>query len=188
VFDSDQAVHRLYAAGGRAVPPVLAAFPGTGSAGEGIDRARLAAAVLDDATALARLERIVHELVRAEQTSFLARQCRDRRKLVVLDVPLLFETGADRRVDRVAVVSAPADLQRQRALRRPGMSEAKLQAILDKQMANAEKRRRADFVIPGGHDRGACEAAVRAIVLAVRDLRPEAWPRAWWSGIEKGRA
>ncbi|MDX6750499.1 dephospho-CoA kinase [Geminicoccaceae bacterium 1502E] len=179
VFDADAAVHGLFAPGGAAVAPVLAAFAGCGSPEGGIDRRALGARVLGDAAALRRLETIVHPLVRAGERQFLERQCRDRRPLVVLDIPLLLETGGQRRVDRVAVVSAHPALQRQRALRRPGMSEARLSAILDKQLPDAQKRRRADFVIPAGFDRGASAAAVEAILVRMHGLEPRAWPRLW---------
>ncbi|MDF1585156.1 dephospho-CoA kinase [Marinimicrococcus flavescens] len=179
VFDADAAVHGLFAPGGAAVAPVLAAFPGCGSSEGGVDRRALGARVLGDAAALRRLEAIVHPLVRAGERHFLERQCRDRRPLVVLDIPLLLETGGQRRVDRVAVVSAHPALQRQRALRRPGMSEARLSAILDKQLPDAQKRRRADFVIPAGFDRGASAAAVEGILVRMRGLKPRAWPLLW---------
>lgn len=151
VHDSDEAVHRLYA--GKAAPLVEAAFPGTIVDGA-VDRTLLAGQVLGNAAALKKLEAIVHPLVRADADAFLARHRAAKAPLVVLDIPLLFETGGRGRVDKVAVVSAPADIQRQRVLARPGMSEAKLAAILAKQTPDAEKRRQADFVIDtsGGFD------------------------------------
>lgn len=179
VFDADAAVHDLLGPRGGAVAPVLAAFGGCGSPGTGIDRRALGARVLGDAGALRRLEAIVHPLVRRAEKRFLERQCRDRRPLVVLDVPLLFETGGHRRLDRVAVVSAHPALQRQRALRRPGMTEDRLQAILDKQLPDPQKRRRADFVIPSGFDRGASARAVAGIVRRMHRLEPRAWPALW---------
>lgn len=151
VHDSDEAVHRLYA--GKAAPLVEAAFPGTVVDGK-VDRALLAGQVLGDAAALKKLEAIVHPLVRADADAFLARNRAAKAPLVVLDIPLLFETGGQARVDKVVVVSAPADMQRERVLARPGMSEAKLAAILAKQTPDAEKRKQADFVIDtsGGFD------------------------------------
>ena len=144
VHDADAAVHRLYA--GEAVPPIAAAFPGVTTAA-GVDRDELAKRVVGDPVALARLEAIVHPMVRMEEARFLADAERDGAAVAVLDIPLLFETGAQRRVDAVVVVTAPPDIQRARALRRPGMTEEKYQALLAKQMPDAEKRRRADFVV-----------------------------------------
>jgi dephospho-CoA kinase len=137
-------VHRLYA--GEAVPPIAAAFPGVTTAA-GVDRDELAKRVVGDPVALARLEAIVHPMVRMEEARFLADAERDGAAVAVLDIPLLFETGAQRRVDAVVVVTAPPDIQRARTLRRPGMTEEKYQALLAKQMPDAEKRRRADFVV-----------------------------------------
>lgn len=151
VHDSDEAVHRLYA--GKAAPLVEAAFPGTVVDGA-VDRTLLAGQVLGNAVALKKLEAIVHPLVRADADAFVARHRAAKAPLVVLDIPLLFETGGRARVDKVAVVSAPADIQRQRVLARPGMSAAKLAAILAKQTPDVEKRQQADFVIDtsGGFD------------------------------------
>ena len=151
VHDSDEAVHRLYA--GKAALLVEAAFPGTVVDGA-VDRTLLAGQVLGNAVALKKLEAIVHPLVRADADAFVARHRAAKAPLVVLDIPLLFETGGRARVDKVAVVSAPADIQRQRVLARPGMSEAKLAAILAKQTPDVEKRQQADFVIDtsGGFD------------------------------------
>jgi dephospho-CoA kinase len=161
VHDSDEAVHRLYA--GKAALLVEAAFPGTVVDGA-VDRTLLAGQVLGNAVALKKLEAIVHPLVRADADAFVARHRAAKAPLVVLDIPLLFETGGRARVDKVAVVSAPADIQRQRVLARPGMSETKLAAILAKQTPDAEKRRQADFVIDtsGGFD--ATRTAVGKIV------------------------
>ncbi len=144
VHDSDAVVHALYE--GEAVTLVERAFPGSSANGK-VDRSRLAAMVLNDAPALARLEAIVHPLVFASRERFLA-QARDRgMPVVLLDVPLLFETGADCHCDAIVVVSAPLEVQRQRAFERPGMTEDKFAAILRKQMPDAEKRRRADFIL-----------------------------------------
>jgi dephospho-CoA kinase len=144
VHDADAAVHRLYV--GAAVPLVEAAFPGVSTAA-GIDRGELAKRVVGDPLALARLEAIVHPLVRVEEVRFLADAERAGAAVAVLDIPLLFETGADSRVDAVVVVTAPPDIQRARTLDRPGMTEERYRALLAKQMPDAEKRRRADFLV-----------------------------------------
>jgi dephospho-CoA kinase len=149
VHDADAAVHRLMEKGGAAVDAVEAAFPGVTQDGA-VDRRALGAQVLGDDAAMKRLERILHPLVRAEALAFLAKQARLRRPLVVLDIPLLFETGGDQLCDAVIVVSAPPFVQRLRVLRRPGMTEAKMQSIMARQMPDAEKRRRADFVVQTG--------------------------------------
>jgi dephospho-CoA kinase len=164
VHDSDEAVHRLYA--GKAAPLVEAAFPGTTVSGV-VDRTKLGARVLGDTAALKTLETIVHPLVRADAEAFLARHRAAGAPLVVLDIPLLFETGGRNRVDKVVVVTAPADIQRTRVLARPGMSEEKLAAILAKQVPDAEKRRQADFIIDTGEGMDAARAAVGAIIAKV---------------------
>jgi dephospho-CoA kinase len=161
VHDSDETVHRLYA--GKAAPLVEAAFPGTTGAG-GVDRAKLGARVLGDAAALKRLEAIIHPLVRADADAFLARNRAAGVPLAVLDIPLLFETGGRDRVDKVVVVTAPAEVQRQRVLARPGMSEEKLASILASQVPDAQKRRQADFVIDTSQGLDAARAAVAAII------------------------
>ncbi|MER9423266.1 dephospho-CoA kinase [Mesorhizobium sp. M0317] len=161
VHDSDATVHRLYA--GKAAPLVEAAFPGTVIAGS-VDRTELARRVLGNAAALKTLEAIVHPLVRADADAFLARHRAAGAPLVVLDIPLLFETGGRNRVDKVVVVTAPADIQRARVLARPDISEEKLSAILAKQVPDAEKRRQADFVIDTGEGMDAARTAVGAII------------------------
>lgn len=167
VHDSDAAVHALYE--GEAVPLIERAFPGSTANGK-VDRVKLAAMVLNDDAALARLEAIVHPLVFASREKFLA-EARDRgAPLVVLDVPLLFETGADCRCDAVAVVSAPAEVQRQRALQRPGMTEDKFVAVLRKQMPDAEKRRRADFIIDSSQGFEHTRAQIRDILQQVTKI------------------
>jgi dephospho-CoA kinase len=169
VFDADAAVHALQAKGGRAVRPIGAAFPGTVTGGA-VDREALRRAVLGDPAALKRLEAIVHPLVRAEQRRFLARWRGRGARLVVLDIPLLFETRRPaREFDAVIVVSAPAAVQRARVLARPGMTESRLDAILARQMPDAEKRRRANHVIRTGLSRRHAEAAVRRLVGSARD-------------------
>jgi dephospho-CoA kinase len=167
VHDADAAVHALYE--GEAVPAIEAAFPGT-TAGGKVDRAKLAAAVVDDPAALRRLEAIVHPLVRAAETRFLAQAQTRGAKIAVLDIPLLFETAGDERVDAVVVVSAPAETQRQRVLERPGMTPAKLEALLARQMADSEKRARADFVVDTSRGFDAACAQVREILRAVATM------------------
>ena len=161
VHDSDEAVHRLYA--GRAAPLIEAAFPGVVVDGA-VDRARLAARVLGDAAALKKVEAIVHPLVRADADAFVARHRAAGAPLVVLDIPLLFETGGRGRVDKVAVVSAPAEMQRERVLARPGMTPEKFEAILARQVPDAEKRRQADYVIDTSRGFDAARAEVGRIV------------------------
>jgi dephospho-CoA kinase len=167
VFDADAAVHRLLGQGGAGVGPVGEAFPDC--AGErSIDRRKLGRRVFGDPAALRQLEAILHPLVRAEQEGFLAR-CRTRgERVAVLDIPLLYETGAEHRLDAVAVVSAPALLQSQRVRRRPGMTPARLAAIRARQLPDREKRRRADFVIPTGLDRRRAVEAIAAIIDRLR--------------------
>ncbi|MBZ9920422.1 MULTISPECIES: dephospho-CoA kinase [unclassified Mesorhizobium] len=165
VHDSDETVHRLYA--GKAAPLVEAAFPGTTGAG-GVDRAKLGARVLGDAAALKRLEAIIHPMVRADADAFLARNRAAGAPLAVLDIPLLFETGGRDRVDKVVVVTAPAEVQRQRVLARPGMSEEKLASILASQVPDAQKRRQADFVIDTSRGLDAARAEVKAIIADLR--------------------
>jgi dephospho-CoA kinase len=164
VFDADAAVHRLQGRGGRAVAAVGAAFPGCVADG-GVDREALRQAVLGDPSALRRLEAIIWPFVRAEERRFLARAQRAGTRLAVLDVPLLFETGGERRVDQVVVVSAPAAVQRARV--------ARLAAILGRQLPDAEKRRRADHVVRTGLSRHFAQAAMRRIVAR---LCRSAWP------------
>lgn len=173
VHDADAAVHRLYE--GDAVAPVEAAFPGVTVDGR-IDRPRLAARVLNDPAALKALEAIVHPLVRREEEAFLAAARAAGAPVAVLDIPLLFETGGDARVDHVVVVSAPADLQRARVLRRPGMTPEKFSAILAKQLPDAEKRRRADFIVDSSGGFDSARAQVRAILAALPTRAPRSRP------------
>lgn len=171
VHDADAAVHRLLGQGGAAVAPVEAAFPGVTRDGA-IDRQALGRRVFGDPVALARLEAIIHPLVQRETRRFLARARRDRRRLVVLDIPLLFETGGERRCDAVMVVTAPRAVQRARVLKRAGMTAERLAGIEARQMPDAEKRRRADFIIPTGLDRRrALNALRRAVRLAKHPTR-----------------
>jgi dephospho-CoA kinase len=167
VFDADETVHRLYA--GDAAAPIEAAFPGT-TGEQGVDREKLALAVLGNAAALARLEAIVHPLVRQEEQRFLAAARYTGARVAVLDIPLLFETGGDGRVDAVVVVSAPPEVQRARAFERPGMTEEKFRALLAKQMPDEEKRRRADFVVDSSQGYDFARAQVHAILRKAETL------------------
>ena len=169
VHDSDEAVHRLYA--GVAAPLIEARFPGTVVDGV-VDRERLSKAVLGNKQALRDLEGIVHPLVRADADAFLARHRAAGAPLVVLDIPLLFETGGRDRVDRVVVVTAPADVQRERVLARPGMGEEKLAAILARQVPDADKRDKADHVIDTGRGIEVARAAVKALIAALSGKNP----------------
>ncbi len=171
VHDSDEAVHRLYR--GKAAPLVEAAFPGTTVDGV-VDRAKLSACVLGDPEALKRLEAIVHPLVRADATAFLKGHHAAGAPLAVVDIPLLYETDGRDRVDLVAVVTAPADMQRERVLSRPGMTEEKFRAILAKQVPDAEKRRMADFVIDTGNGLEPTRKAVADIIEKLTGKRPTA--------------
>lgn len=165
-FNSDGAVHALYAPGGAAVGPVEAIFPGVTRDG-GIDRELLSARVVGNEPAIKQLEQIVHPLVRQMQAEFLQSNRDAGTKVVVLDIPLLFEGAGAKLVDKVAVVSAPADVQRARVLARPGMTEAKFEAILARQVPDAEKRARADFVIDTGGSLEATRSQVRAVLDAL---------------------
>jgi len=169
VHDADAAVHELYE--GEAVKAIEAAFPGT-TAGGKVDRDKLGQRVLGDAAAMKKLEQIVHPLVRQAEQRFLAEAERSGAAVAVLDIPLLFETGAQTRCDAVAVVSAPAELQRARAFERPGMTEAKFQAILAKQIPDADKRARADFVVDTGQGFEHARAQVRDILKQVATMGP----------------
>lgn len=162
-YNADDAVHVLYGRGGKAVSPVAAAFPGVEHEGA-IDRDRLSAHVVNNPAALKRLEAIVHPLVAEAQRSFLAEAKAKGATIVLLDIPLLFETGGQGRVHKVIVVSAPEDIQRERVLKRPGMTPAKLEAILARQVPDAEKRAKADFVIDTSQGLAQAEASVHAIL------------------------
>lgn len=166
VFDADATVHQLLGAGGPLLAAIEEAFPGTTGAA-GVDRLALGSAVFGDAAALSRLEAIVHPAVAAERRAFLATHA--DHPLVVLDIPLLFETGGTASCDAVAVVSAPAGVQRARVLARPGMTVEKFDAILAKQLPDAQKRSRADHVIDTGTSMAETAAQVAALVACVRD-------------------
>jgi dephospho-CoA kinase len=187
LFDADRTVHRLLAPNGSAVTAVAAAFPGVKKECGGIDRALLGRAVFANPGALARLEQIIHPMVAAEERRFLALAHARRASIVVLDVPLLFETGGECRCDFVIVVSAPSFVQRQRVLRRPGMNETRLAASLRRQMGDSEKRRRADFVVATGLDRNRSLRQLRAIVRLLRS-KPAQYPRnRKWSSQRRRR-
>jgi dephospho-CoA kinase len=166
VHDSDAVVHALYE--GEAVPAIERAFPGSTANGK-VDRRKLAAMVLNDRAALGRLEAIVHPLVSASRDRFLAEQ--RGVPVVLFDVPLLFETGLDRGCDAVVVVSAPHEVQRRRAFERPGMTDEKFAALVAKQMPDAEKRRRADFVVDSSGDFEHTRAQVHDILRRVAKMK-----------------
>jgi dephospho-CoA kinase len=167
VHDADAVVHRLYE--GEAAAAIEAAFPGTTADGK-VDREELAARVLGERVALKRLEAIVHPLVQQAEQRLLAEAEARGEKVAVLDIPLLFETGGEERVDAVVVVYAPPEVQRSRALERPGMTVDKLDAILAKQMPDEEKRRRADFVVDTSRGFEAARAEVRAILKTIATM------------------
>lgn len=166
VFDADAAVRRMQGPGGSLLPAIEQAFPGT-TGPQGVDRAGLGAAVFGDAAQMARLEAIVHPAVRSARAAFLIEH--GGAPLVVFDIPLLFETGGDAEVDAVAVVSAPADVQRARVLARPGMTAERLAQVLARQMPDAQKRALADYVIPTGGSLAQTEAAVQQLRASLTD-------------------
>ncbi len=169
VFDADAAVHRMLAPGGAAAALVAQAFPGVARKDGGIDRRALGERVFGDRQALARLERILHPRVAAAERRFVHRARAARRDLVVLDVPLLYESHGERRCDAVVVVWAPPQIQRARVLKRPGMTAARLAFLRAQQTSEREKRRRADFLVPSGLGRA---LTWRGLARVVRALRP----------------
>ena len=171
VYDADSAVHALYASGGGAAAVLEPVFPGVIRDGA-VDREALAAQVSADPEALKRLEALVHPMLAEGRAKFIQRALRGGQDVVVLDVPLLFETGGDRFMHAVAVVSAPQAVQRERVLARPGMTEAKLDAILTRQMPDEEKRARADFIIDTSHG---LEAARRQVAEVLSTIRTSGW-------------
>lgn len=173
VHDADATVHALYS--GKAAPLIEEAFPGTVKDGT-VDRAELGKRVVGKTDEMKRLEAIVHPLVRDAEISFLENARAQHCPLAILDIPLLFETGGDQRVDYVVVVTAPADIQRERVMARPGMTEERFKGLLAKQTPDAEKRRRADFLIDTSHGMEAARAKVRDIVgvLTAMDAQKEA--------------
>jgi dephospho-CoA kinase len=166
VHDADTAVHALYDVGGAAVAPVEAAFPGVVHDGR-VDRARLGARVVGDPAALARLEAIVHPLVGAAREAFLDEARGSGAPLAVVDIPLLFETGAQDAFDAIIVVTAPADVQRARVLARPGMTAEKFETLLARQAPDVEKRRRADYLIDTGKGFEAARDQVRRLIAVL---------------------
>jgi dephospho-CoA kinase len=170
VYDADAAVHRMMSKGGIAVAAVETAFPGAAKDGA-IDRAALGKRVFGKDTAMRRLEAIIHPLVRRDEDLFLQKMRRRRAKLVVMDVPLLFESGRQKRYDATIVVSAPAFLQRARVLSRPGMTPARFAAIKARQMPDAEKRRRADVVVPSGLGRAVTWHCLRRALCRLGGIR-----------------
>jgi dephospho-CoA kinase len=175
VFDSDAAVHALLAASGAGVIPVSKQFP-CALKKNAIDRSVLGEKVFGDPAALRSLEEILHPLVRQAQSGFLRRWAARRAPLVLCDIPLLFETGAETRCDAVAVVSAPPFVQSQRVLARPGMTRTKLDAILARQTPDVEKRQRADFIILTGQGRAFALRQISEIVRVLSDYRGRIWP------------
>ena len=175
VHDSDAVIHELCGPNGAAVGEIGSAFPLAISNGT-IDRERLAAIVFKDRKKLTTLEAILHPYVWAHKHKFLAYKSRGRSKLVVLDIPLLFETGGDRYCDGVVTVSAPPFIQAARVLARPGMTQDKMNAILERQMPDPEKCRRADFVLRTGLGRNESLRAIRNILAATRNWRGRHWP------------
>lgn len=174
VHDADETVHALLAPGGAAVAAVAAAFPGVAAntaAEIAIDRKKLGARVFDDAAALHRLEAILHPAARAAARRFLRQQARRRRPLVVLDIPLLFETGGESRCHAVVVVTAPSFVQRSRVMARPGMSAARLAVIQARQMPDRDKRRRADYVVHTGLDKRHTLRQLAAIVRLMHQTK-----------------
>jgi len=164
VYDADAAVHQLYESG--AAPAIEAAFPGTTANGK-VDRAKLSARVVHDPAAIKQLEQIVHPMLGASRQKFFAEAEAASAPVVVLDIPLLFETGGEKRVDAVVVVTTSSELQRERVLARGTMDEQKLDAIIAKQMPDAEKRKRADFVVDTSHGLDPVRAQIKDILAAV---------------------
>ncbi|MDA9525756.1 dephospho-CoA kinase [Bradyrhizobium sp. CCBAU 11434] len=164
VYDADAAVHQLYE--GEAAPAIEAAFPGTTANGK-VDRPKLSARVVHDPAAIKQLEQIVHPMLGASRQKFFADAEAAKAPVVVLDIPLLFETGGEKRVDAVVVVSTSPEIQRERVLARGTMDEAKLEAIIAKQMPDAEKRKRADFVVDTSHGLEPVRAQITHILAEV---------------------
>ncbi len=179
VYDADAAVHAVQAPGGPALPPIEAAFPGVVKNGM-LDRQALGARVFGNKEALRKLEAIVHPLVGQRQRAFLKRAARRGEKLVVLDIPLLFEGLGDQRVDATLVVSAPIFLQRHRVMARPGMTADRLDGILRQQVPDVLKRHKADIVILTGLGLAPTRAALAGAVAELRQRRGRFWPPNPW--------
>jgi dephospho-CoA kinase len=176
VIDADALVHELYH--GAAVAPLEAAFPGV-SVGGRIDRQKLSAQLMAKPEGFKTLENIVHPLVQAAERRALTAAKADGAAMAVLEIPLLFETGGDKHVDVTVVVSAPAEVQRQRVLARAGMTADKLDALLKRQMSDVDKRNRADFVVDTGGDIAATHIQIDAIVVSLRGRTAVAYDRFW---------
>ncbi len=172
VWSADEAVHRLYAPGGAGVDAIRALAPAA-VGGDGVDRPKLRQAILADPSLLPRVEAAVHPLVEQDRNAFLERARAGGAAVAVCDIPLLFETGGEARLDKVVVVTAPAADQRARVLARPGMTEAALEAILARQVPDAEKRERADYLIDTGGPKSATRERVRAILADLTGATPE---------------
>jgi dephospho-CoA kinase len=170
VYDADAAVHMLYE--GEAVPAIEAAFPGTTANGK-VDRNELSARVVHDPSAMRRLEQIVHPMLGASRQKFLVEAERSGAPVAVVDVPLLFETGGEGRVDAVVVVTTSPEIQRERILARPNMTDEKLDAILARQMPDAEKRRRANFVVDTSHGLDPVRMRIRDILEVAAKMTPQ---------------
>lgn len=178
-FDADLAVHDLMRPHGAAVAPIRQHFGNVANDAGGIDRGKLGAVVVGKPAELKALEAIVHPIVRQAERHFLQRCQRNGDRLALLDIPLLFETGGERRCDATAVVTAPAWLQRARVLRRPGMTAAKLDAILERQMPDRQKRKRATFLVRTGSGLDRARADVSRIVRELLHQPGGAWPHHW---------
>jgi dephospho-CoA kinase len=178
VCDADAEVHKLYRAEGAAVAPIEAAFPGV-TGPDGVERPKLAAALLADPSGFKRLEAIVHPLVYAAERDFLRSEALRGADLAVLEIPLLLEGNGAGRVDVVVVVSAPAAMQRQRVLERPGMTPEKFEQIVSRQLPDAEKRKRADFIVDTGVSITETEAEVDKIIAGLRGREGSAYARHW---------
>jgi len=177
VFDADAEVHRLYA-GGKVVERIELAFPGT-TTPAGVDRARLSAALVAHPQRLRELEAIVHPLVREAERTFLRSEARRGTPIAVLEIPLLLEVGADKLVDAVVVMTAPAEVQRERLLRREGMTPAKLEGLVARQMPDAEKRARADFIVDTGNGIEASQVRLDSILAELPTWSGHAYAREW---------
>jgi len=179
VFDADAAVHQLYEAGSPMLDEVVSAFPGCLDGTGSVDRRKLGSQVFGNRASMQRLEAIVHPWTIRMQRSFLQQRCREAWPIVALDIPLLFETSAQRRMDATLAVEASNEIQRQRALNRPGMTEVKLAAIRRQQMTTSKKRKHADFTIASGYDRGTTTLALARILKKIAQQPASAWPARW---------